>query len=330
MAGIDRRTILAGTAAITAGAALVGGGRQAAAVVPVQVTNGQAPSWYRYRIGDLDVTVVNDGIGSRPVEGFVRNVPLADVQRALAEAFLPTDIFTNTFNLLVLRGGGRTVLVDTGFGLRGDATSGLAYKSGLAAAGIAPGDIDTVVISHFHPDHILGLRTPAGDPCYPRAQIRVPEGEWAFWMDDGAMGRAPEGLRGVFKIARDIFGGWTDKVEPYGDGADLAPGLNAVATPGHTPGHMSFRLSSGRDQLLILSDVTNHPALFARYPEWPIVFDMDPKQALETRRRVLDMAAADRLPIAGYHYPFPGHGHIAKDGTGYRFVPADWRSVTVR
>jgi glyoxylase-like metal-dependent hydrolase (beta-lactamase superfamily II) len=283
-------------------------------------------NWYTYPVGDIEIAVLNDGTLPMPVEGFVRDIPLAEVQRALADAFLPTDVFTNSFNLLLLKVGDRKVLIDTGFGERGSTGTGLAYRRGLAAIGIAPADIDTVVISHFHTDHILGLRTQSGEPSFARAQILVPEVEQAFWADDGAMSRAPAEMKDLFKSVRDIFSGWDDRIATYGEGTELVAGLHAIATPGHTPGHMSFRLESGKDQLLILSDVTNNPVLFARHPEWPLVFDMDPATALESRRRLLSLAAADRLPIAGYHYPFPSHGHITRDGTGYRFVPAEWRA----
>jgi len=191
-------------------------------------------------------------------------------------------------------------------------------------AGFDPAQVNTIIISHFHPDHINGLRLKDGTAVFPNAEVMTPAPEWAFWMDDGRMAQAPEGLKGNFQNVRRVFGPMAKDVKQYEAGKELAPGVTAVAAPGHTPGHTAYAVSSGAGKLLVVSDITNHPALFARNPEWQAVFDMDGNQARDTRRRMLDMVAAERTQVSFYHAPFPATGHIAKAGNGFEFVPVQW------
>jgi glyoxylase-like metal-dependent hydrolase (beta-lactamase superfamily II) len=320
MTAISRRTMLAGVgAAATAPAAL--GGAQAAA----PAASRQSPGVYRYKVGSYEVTALTDGVARRPLDaGFVRNASLEEVQGALTDAFLPIDKLPITFTTLVVNTGSRLVLIDAGTGGRMAATAGQLYEN-MAAAGVDPRAIDTVVVSHFHPDHIGGIRLKEGGLAFPNAEVAAPEAEWAFWMDDGQMSRAPEGMKNAFKIARTVFEPMAKDVRRYKGEAELAPGLTAIPAAGHTPGHTAFRLSSDKDQLIVWSDTTNHPSLFVRNPGWRVVFDMDPEAAEATRRRMLDMVAADRLLVAGYHFPFPAVGHIAqRGGREYAFVPEMW------
>ena len=314
----SRRTFLAAGPAL--GAAVLTPGTAGA-----QATGGAGvPGYYRYKVGDIEVTAFHEGTGARPLDaGFVRNAPLDQVQAALAKAFLPTDKLNITFTTLVLKTGGKTVLIDTGFADNGGATTGQTYRN-LPVAGIDPKAIDTVVFSHFHGDHIQGARLKDGTLAYPNARLMAPEPEWAFWMDEGQMSRAPEGLKPNFQAVRRVFGPEASKVERFSWGKEILPGVTALEAPGHTPGHTLFAIASGNARLLSVSDVTNHPAPFVRNPDWSAVFDMDADQARATRRRVLDMAAADRLQVAFYHAPFPATGHIAKDGNGFEFVPVQW------
>jgi glyoxylase-like metal-dependent hydrolase (beta-lactamase superfamily II) len=196
----------------------------------------------------------------------------------------------------------------------------------MAAAGFDPKAVDMVVISHFHGDHVNGLLAADGTPAFPNAEVLVPATEWKFWMDDGEMSRAPAGrMQGLFKNNRNIFdAGLKKKVTPYEWGKEVAPGLLAVETVGHTPGHTSYVLSSGSGKVFIQSDVTNNPCLFATNPGWHAFFDQDGDVAEKTRRRVYDMLVAEKLQVQGFHYPFPGLGNIEKDGSGYRVVPAPW------
>jgi glyoxylase-like metal-dependent hydrolase (beta-lactamase superfamily II) len=322
---ITRRAVLATTAlaaAPLAGPALAQTAPSASAPAQGSAPR-QAPGFYRYKVGDIEVTAINDGFAQRPLEGFVRNAELSQVQQAMQEAFLPGNALPITFNTLVLNQGGRLTLIDTGNGDMGAPTSG-TWMANFRAAGFDPAQVNTVVISHFHGDHINGLRLKDGTAVFPNAEVMVPAPEWAFWMDDARMNQAPEAMKGAFQGVRRVFGPIAGNVKRYEMEKEVVPGLTAVAAPGHTPGHTAYMLSSGSGRLMIMSDITNHPALFVRNPDWSAVFDMDGDQARATRRRMLDMAASERAQVAFYHAPFPATGHIAKDGNGFRFIPVQW------
>jgi glyoxylase-like metal-dependent hydrolase (beta-lactamase superfamily II) len=203
------------------------------------------------------------------------------------------------------------------------------FATNMAAAGVDPKAVDMVVISHFHGDHINGLLTAENVLAFPNAEVLVPATEWKYFMDDGEMNKqTSERMKGVFATARRVFeAGLKKKVTPYEWGKEVAPGLLAVETIGHTPGHTSYVLSSGSGKVFIQSDVTNIPYLFAANPGWHAFFDQDADLAEKSRRRVYDMMVADKLTVQGFHFPFPGLGNVEKDGGGYRVVPAPWNPV---
>jgi glyoxylase-like metal-dependent hydrolase (beta-lactamase superfamily II) len=287
----------------------------------------QVPGIYRYKVGEFELTAINDGINLRPVqEGFVRNASLEDVKAALTAAYLPTDKLPIPFTQLIVNTGRRVVLIDTGTGGQMAPTAGMLIEN-MQAAGIDPKAVDTVLISHFHGDHILGLRTKEGASAFPNAEVQVPEPEWVFWTDEGEMSRAPDNQKQAFANVRKVFDPIAKDVKKYAADQELVPGITSLAAYGHTPGHMAFRVSSGSEQLLVLSDTSNHPALFVRNPGWHASVDMEAAKAEETRRRIFDMAAADRIPVQGYHFPFPATGHITKEGDRYDFVPVAWNPI---
>ena len=272
------------------------------------------------QVGGIRVTTVADGVRRFPLpDGFVTNADRTQVNAALRAAGLPGDEITTPFNPVVIETGGRRVLIDTGNGSAAgrtpNASNGLLLQS-LAGAGIDPASIDTVVISHFHGDHVAGL------PDFPSARILVPRIEWDYWMDDAAMAAAPPGrVAQLFEANRRAFGALHGRVEFYDWEDEVLPGVVAQGTPGHTVGHTSFLVRSANEQLFIQSDVTNQPALFVANPHWHAAFDADGPLAETTRRRVLDDAAAQRLLVQGFHFPFPSRGFIEKQGSGYRLVP---------
>lgn len=291
------------------------------------VTGAQAPGFYRYKVGDIEVTALNDGFMPRPVDALVKNAPPADVKRALGEAFLPQDTLPISFTTLALRtGGGKLVLIDTGLGDMGAPTTGVWIRN-FKAAGFEPKDVSTVIISHFHPDHINGLRLKDGTEVFQNAEVMVPAAEWAFWMDDAKMGAAPEAMRANFKNVRRVFGPMAKDVKQYNGGKELVTGVTAMDAPGHTPGHTAYTVTSGQGRLLVMSDTSNHPALFVRHPGWHFAFDMDAARAEATRRTLLETAAAERMQVAFYHAPFPATGHVAREGDGFRLVPAEWKAT---
>ena len=326
---LSRRHALAGAAAFAAAPMLTAAPAMAAA----PPADKQAPSFYRYKIGDIQVNAISDGANTFPLtDAYTTNVPKAVVNAALEKAFLPKDQITTFFAPLVLNIGGKLVVIDTGNGAAAFAASkgkvGL-FADNMAAAGFDPKAIDMVVISHFHGDHVNGLLAADGTPAFPNAEVLVPAAEWKYWNDDGEMAKAAnDRMKGLFASNRKLFNdGLKKKVTPYEWGKDVAPGLLAVEAVGHTPGHTSFILSSGSDKLFIQSDITNQPALFAANPGWHLMFDQDPAQAETTRRKVYDMLVAEKMRVQGFHYPFPANGHVVKDGDGYRIVPAPWSPV---
>ncbi len=321
----SRRAVLASAGALAAATAfdLPAGSRPAQAQgAPVN----QAPGFYRYKIGDVTLTAINDGFGKRPLEGFVRNAELADVKKAMEQAFLPAEALNITFTTLAIESAGKLTLIDTGNGDSGAPTSG-TWMANFKAAGFDPKNVSTVVFSHFHGDHINGFRLKDGSTVFPNAEVMVPAAEWAFWMDDAKMSAAPEGLKGAFAGVRRVFSPIAKDVKQFESGKEILPGLTAIAAPGHTPGHTTFALSSGSGKLMIMSDTTNHPALFVRNPDWSAVFDMDGPQAAATRRKLLDMVSADKMQVAFYHAPFPATGYIAKAGNGFDMVPVQWSTA---
>jgi glyoxylase-like metal-dependent hydrolase (beta-lactamase superfamily II) len=319
---VSRRSFLAASALAAAATTLP---RTGIAAAPLASTQG--PAAYRYRLGEFQLTALYDGTWFLPIDGkFVTNASSAAVNEALAAAFLPPDIMPISITALLVNTGSKLVLIDTG--TAGQITDTAGFLTGnLAAAGVTPADIDIVLISHFHPDHINGLRTKDGGKVFPNAQILVPDFEWEFWMDDGNQSRASGSVLGYFRNARRIFDDIAKEVQRFKANAEVVPGIVAVSAYGHTPGHTAFIVQSGKEQMLVMSDTVRNPELFARNPDWQPIFDMDGTLAVGTRRRMLDRAAADRMLVGAYHFPFPACGHMVKTATGYELVPSMWRPL---
>jgi glyoxylase-like metal-dependent hydrolase (beta-lactamase superfamily II) len=318
---LSRRSLLAGSA-LAAGAAALPSQPAGAAAPPA---GKPAAGVYRFKVGSYELTAIYDGVWHRDVDAsFVRNAPFPEVQQALNEAYMPAGKISIPFTTLAVNTGSKLIMIDTGTGGQ-LAPTAAAGASNLAAAGIDPKTVDTILISHFHPDHINGIKTKDNVLVFPNAEINVPAPEWAFWMDDARMNAAPEAARGAFRNARRVFGDIAANVKRFEPGKEVAPGITSIAAHGHTPGHTVFAISSGSASMLVLGDTTNHPALFVRNPDWQAVFDMDGNMAAEGRKKLLDRAAADRMLVQGYHFPFPASGHIARRGSGYEFVPAMWQ-----
>ena len=279
-----------------------------------------------YRVGEIEIVVVSDGERTAPVaEGFVLNAPLEEVQRAYAPYGLPDCQGNTPYNPTVIRTAGQTVLVDTGVGadtaMQPGATSGFLMRN-LAVIGIGPDDIDTVILSHFHGDHVSGLVAPDGGPAFPRAAITVPANEWSFWMDDGELARATPGRKqDLFAHNRRVFEPLADRVHTHAWDDEVVPGVIAVGTPGHSVGHTSYLVSSGGESIFLIQDVSNHPAVSLAHPGWHLAFDQEPIAAEATRRRTLEWLAREQLPVQGFHFPFPGRAFIEADGDAYRAVP---------
>jgi glyoxylase-like metal-dependent hydrolase (beta-lactamase superfamily II) len=321
----SRRLMFGGAAAALAAPALLR--TTPAAAQAAAPATPQAPGFYRFKVGNFVVTTVHDGFFTRPLENFVANAPLAEVQAVLAESFLPTDSFRIPFTVTFVQTPTHLVAFDAGNGVTpAGATAGRLIEN-MAAAGIDPAKVTHVVHSHFHGDHINGLLNGTGGAAFPNAEVLVPATEWAWWTDGGNESRSPQGQRANFANTTRRFAPYQGKVRQLAEGAEAVPGIRGIPAYGHTPGHTAYRISDGGAQAIFLADTTNRPELFVRRPDLHAVFDFDPVMAEAARRKMLDMVATDRIRVTGYHFPFPANGFIAKDGNGYRFIAADWSSA---
>ncbi|WP_426958058.1 MBL fold metallo-hydrolase [Muricoccus radiodurans] len=283
-----------------------------------------APRFHALRVGALPVTIVQDGTVLRPdvTRGLVVNAQPEQVAAALSAGGVQGTRYDNPYNQTVVGTRSGLVLIDTGNGQGGAPGTGQMFAA-LRAAGLDPSAVTTVLFTHFHPDHVGGLLNADGSAAFPNAAIKVPAREWAYWNDSGEESRATEFRRPNFANARRRFAPYAAKVEQFGAGAEVASGITAVSTPGHSPGHTSFLVSDGPAQLMVIGDVVTAPPVFMANPEWYPPVDMDPTQAVATRKALLDRVAADRVPIIGYHFPLPATGQVERAGSGYRLVPGD-------
>jgi glyoxylase-like metal-dependent hydrolase (beta-lactamase superfamily II) len=229
----------------------------------------------------------------------------------------------NQFNILVVNTGKNLVLIDSGFGDNGPPTVG-SLAANMTAAGIDPKNIDTVLVSHFHGDHISGLRAKAGAANFPNAEVMVPAPEWQFWNDASNQAKVIDNFKSGFANVKRVFDPIAKDVKQYEYGKELVAGITSVDARGHSPGHAAFVVASGNGKLLVTSDTVNHQILI-RNPEWSLWADMDAAMAIGARKKLLDMAAADKMQIAAYHLPFPSTGYISKRADGYEFHPAYWQ-----
>jgi glyoxylase-like metal-dependent hydrolase (beta-lactamase superfamily II) len=281
----------------------------------------QVPGVYHRRVGEITVTALNDGHQDVAMST-VRGIPAEEAAAMLRAAFRPVPRRT-TVNAFLIRVGGRVALVDTGCGPAKPTVGRLAAN--LAAAGVAPEEVDTVLMTHLHPDHWGGLAGPGGMACFPRAELKLHAAEHAYWHDDAAMMRLPDpAARQLFFLgARESLVPYRDRTTQFTAG-EVFPGVTAVPLPGHTPGHTGFLVASGAERLLIWGDIVHVQELQVPRPEVVMAVDVDPAGAAETRRRLFDRVAADRQAVAGMHLHFPALAHLARDGAGYRLVPDAW------
>ena len=263
--------------------------------------------FHRFALGDFEVTTLLAGsrLNDKVRETFGLNASEADFAAASAAAFLPTDKAMNFFTPTLVNTGAELILFDTG--LAPD-----AITATLAAAGVTPDQIDVVVLTHMHGDHIGGLMTEAG-PTFANARYVTGGVEHTHWS-----GAANEGFDAKVKPLND-------KITFLDEGGTVASGITAMAAFGHSPGHMAYLLDSGGKQLAITADAANHYVWSLEYPDWEVRFDADKAAAAATRKKLFGMIAADKIPFIGYHMPFPGVGFVEPKGDGFRYVPASYQ-----
>jgi glyoxylase-like metal-dependent hydrolase (beta-lactamase superfamily II) len=287
-----------------------------------QQTPDPAKGYVTYKVGTAEVTALYDGIWEKAHDpAFISNASVDEVRAAMVKAGLPADFVSIPFTVIVVKTGGKTILCDSGTGGQVQPTAG-KMMANMKAAGIDAAAIDTILISHFHPDHIFGLmEKDTNKPVFPNAEIIVSDAEYKFWTDPAVIDRLPEARKGLARRIQAVFPTWKNIRQVAGE-PEVAPGIRFVDAPGHTPGHRAFHLSSGAGQLMISNDTAYVPALVMANPGWRGQYDQDGAMAEASRRRLLDRVIADKIMICGYHFPFPGVGTIQKDGAGYALTVA--------
>jgi glyoxylase-like metal-dependent hydrolase (beta-lactamase superfamily II) len=314
---VNRRTLIAGAATVALAApALLSQTRIASAGAPM--LGASAPSFRRIKLGAFEVTTLRDA--ARAMDGphptFGTDQEASAVAELLAANSLPSGRMVNGFTPTLVNTGSELVLFDTGLG--GEAGS---LPEQIRAAGYAPEQIDVVVLTHMHPDHIGGLMRD-GKPTFANARYVTGQSEYDFWSAEARMTGPTEG---VAKLVHANVTPLAEKTTFIGNEGTVVSGISGIDTFGHTPGHMSFHLESEGQRLLVWGDVANHFVVSVQRPDWHVRYDMDKAQAAATRKRIFDMAAADRLPVIGYHMPFPGIGYIQSSGEGYRWAPETYQ-----
>lgn len=320
---IGRREVLLGAGALGLAAA-----PPHAAEARAPLAAAQAPGFYRHRVGSIEVTALLDGNFAFPnqaLPSLFARYDEAIANRLRREAFGPAQGVPLAVNAFLVNTGDRLILIDAGAARALGPNLG-QIQANLQAAGVAPGDIDVIVCTHMHRDHCAGLLTESGEAVFPNAELQIAEADVAYWTDTAAEASAPAPLKPFFPVARQVVAAYGNRVKRIALESEVASGVRTQAIPGHTPGHIGVHVASGSDQLLMWSDVVHAQSLQFARPDWSISFDSDPALAAQTRVRVFDQVATDRIVIAGSHLTFPGLGYVVKRSEGYDFVPAMWRS----
>jgi len=294
--------------------------------VPVsrQQTPDPNPGYLRYKVGDAECTALYDGIWEKAHDPkYFGNATTAEIKQALANAGLTTAFVPIPITVFIIKLNGKLVLCDVGGGDQVQAFNPKSvFVSGkmmanMKAAGIDPKEIETILISHFHPDHIFGLlEKKTNAPVFPNAEIIVPAAEYKWWTDPSLINRLPEGRRPLARRIQSVIPNWKNVLPVEGED-EVVPGIFFVKVPGHTPGHTAFHVTSGNTQLMISNDAAYVPALCVGHPSWHGAFDQDGPMAEVSRRKLLDRVVTDQMMICGSHFPWPGLAKIEKDGAGY-------------
>jgi glyoxylase-like metal-dependent hydrolase (beta-lactamase superfamily II) len=318
---LSRRRLLAGASA-TAAAGLVGAPIEGVAKAPMQ--NTQAPAYCRFRVGSIEATIVSDGlVAIGPPEKTFLGPSAQEIGKMMTDLFLPVDNMVLDENALVINTGDKLALFETGMSSVKRNNDMGRLTQNLKAAGIDPKDIDYLIPSHAHIDHIGGILAADGSRNYPNAQIFISEADLAYWTNDALKGTPAEGS---MLAARKNLLPNRDRILFYRDGKEVIPGVQAMHTPGHTVGHTCFVINSGGKSLYFAGDLVHHTIIVEK-PRMEDAFDTDRQLGIQTRLKTMDMLAAERTLSLVYHLPWPGLGHFVKRGDGFHFEPEPMRVV---
>jgi glyoxylase-like metal-dependent hydrolase (beta-lactamase superfamily II) len=297
-------------------------GLGAAVLAPVAVPlTGRAATPVTRKVGAIEVTIISDGVLHVPLSFTLPETPPAETAALFKAHGLPEQGAPAQTNVVLVKTGSELVLLDAGSGAKFQQTAGKLQEN-LEAVGIAPEMISKVVFTHGHADHLWGAIDDFDEgERFPNATYVISAAEWDFWTHPDTPKKVPDWLKGMSIGSGRILKLIEKKVERRKDGEAVAPGLTFVTTLGHTPGHMAVMVESGKERLLVGGDVfSNNAVSFAR-PEWRVGSDFDADRGVQTRRRMLDQLASDRIPLIGFHLTWPGQGMVERSGTAYRFIP---------
>lgn len=271
---------------------------------------------YSWNLGDFRCFCLYDGFHRYQLDEFFQGVPRARIRAALRRRDEPTQYIETPYTCLLIDTGERRVLIDMGAGSLTPNTGLLPLN--LRQAGYAPDDIDTIIITHAHPDHIGGSLDEAGQPVYGRAQIFIGQDEWAFWMSDYAADQVPASF---VNLAREKLMPLNAQAHCIREAGALLPGFSVIPAPGHTPGHLALAIHSADQRLLHIGDAVLHRLHLLR-PDWHPIFDIDAALAAQTKAALLSEAAETGVLVFAHHLaPFPNLGHVSREGTHWRWHP---------
>jgi glyoxylase-like metal-dependent hydrolase (beta-lactamase superfamily II) len=314
---VSRRDMLMGASALGAVGAF---GTLGSALAKAPMLNTQAPAFYRFKIGAFEATIASDGplpLGD-PHKNFL-GLTTSEMDKQLTDNFLPLASAVLEQNALIVNTGDKLILFDTGLGnlhIFGPTTGKLLNS--LKAAGIDPKDIDAVVMTHAHIDHCGGCMADDGSRNFPNAEYFITQADYDYWTDET---KVPSQFKVFVETARKNLQPNKDRLHFIKDGEEILPGVHAIYAPGHTVGHTIFMINSGNDSLCYIGDLSHHPVLLLEKPLTEFMYDTDAKQSARTRVKMLTMLAENRTRMLAYHFAWPGIGHVAKQGDGFRYYP---------